>query len=251
MRSNPELARKARAHVDRIKSTYYNEIQASIQHQEFFRNRFPEPIGAREFETIIEVQPVKSLEPVETDKNVRWCILNFASPKSPGGLFLDGADAQEEYLCHETTLYPILSSPINLAQYYYPNKSHLNKGLYCNSAVWTPDVIYEKGNCLVDIITCAAPNARVGFRYGSFSEQDANLALMERIKYVLQVAAYAHVENLVLGAFGCGVYGNDPIVCAAFFNIYLRSEFAGVFRKVVFAIPRGENYATFKGVIMP
>lgn len=247
MRRNPEMAQKAREHINRIKSVYYEQIQYSIANQDFFRDIPPEPSITSRYDTQIEVLPVVTLDPVKSDN---WCVLNFASPKSPGGLFLDGADAQEEYLCHKTTLYPILSSPINMSQYYYPNKAKLNKGLYTNSAVWTPRVVYEEGGCFIDVITCAAPNARVGLRYGSFTEEDANDALMERINLILHVAAHEGVENLVLGAFGCGVYGNDPTVCAAFFNIFLHGQYAEVFKRVVFAIPAGENYSIFKEILM-
>jgi uncharacterized protein (TIGR02452 family) len=53
---------------------------------------------------------------------------------------------------------------------------------------------------------------------------------------VLAIAqAYEHAA-LVLGAWGCGAFGNDPHRTAIDFRQALEHEFSGVFSDVVFAI---------------
>jgi uncharacterized protein (TIGR02452 family) len=53
---------------------------------------------------------------------------------------------------------------------------------------------------------------------------------------VLAVAAHHGVERLVLGAWGAGVFGNDPVMVADAFGALLEGEHAGVFAEVVFAV---------------
>jgi uncharacterized protein (TIGR02452 family) len=47
--------------------------------------------------------------------------------------------------------------------------------------------------------------------------------------------ASGHTE-IVLGAWGCGVFRNDPDQVASTFAALLAGEFAGTFAKVVFAV---------------
>ena len=58
----------------------------------------------------------------------------------------------------------------------------------------------------------------------------------KRIAKVLAVMAGHGHDAAVLGAWGCGVFGNDPEVIAGLFAGALRTRFAGVFAKVVFAV---------------
>ena len=83
---------------------------------------------------------------------------------------------------------------------------------------------------LFDVITSAAPVAhRVG--------QPRSCDLLERrIHRVLEVAAAFSYDSLVLGAWGCGAFGNDPVRTADDFARALEQEFCGCFERVVFAI---------------
>jgi len=57
-----------------------------------------------------------------------------------------------------------------------------------------------------------------------------------RIEKVLAVMAGHGHDAAVLGAWGCGVFRNDPEMIAELFANALRTRFAGVFAKVVFAV---------------
>ena len=43
-------------------------------------------------------------------------------------------------------------------------------------------------------------------------------------------------QSLVLGAWGCGAFGNDPVRCAAEFRYAFENKFRRAFSNVVFAI---------------
>ena len=65
---------------------------------------------------------------------------------------------------------------------------------------------------------------------------------MKRIEFILKIAADQGAEILILGAFGCGVFGQAPAEVANVFKEFLRNEFNGCFKKVIFAIPDKESY---------
>jgi uncharacterized protein (TIGR02452 family) len=61
---------------------------------------------------------------------------------------------------------------------------------------------------------------------------------MQRAGKVLALAGRHQCEALVLGAWGCGVFQNDPATVALVFADYLRpdGDFGGRFRHVSFAV---------------
>ena len=184
------------------------------------------------------------------------CVLNFASYKNPGGMFLQGSRAQEECLCHESFLYNVLSSK-RLSSYYAYNNQHLNNAFYEDRAVYTPGIKFIHAENLfmnrintASVITCAAPNIGVVRKYNrvNCSKEDERAILHDRIRLVLAVAAINNQTNLVLGAFGCGVFQCDPVIVAEEMKNLLEGEFKGFFGNVCFAVPVGrnrENYNAF------
>ena len=169
--------------------------------------------------------------------------LNFASFKNPGGMFLKGSKAQEECLCHQSALYNILS---RFPNYYEENRKMLNKSLYQNRAIYTPVVPFfnEKGIFHSDIITCAAPNKYAAQTYENVSEEENWYNLYNRIEFILDIAKINNVDILIVGAFGCGVFGQDPYEVAAIFKYLLNNKRYG-FELVVFAIPYGTRQDNF------
>lgn len=184
--------------------------------------------------------------------NNKVAALNFASYKHPGGMFMQGSGAQEESLCHISILYNVLECFND--SYYKNNKKALNKGLYLNRALYTPNVLFDFGEakCFCDIITCAAPNISSLIRYGGPLSQnqlsEIYSVLKSRINYVLKIAASNNVDTLILGAFGCGVFRNNPYDVAGIFKEEINTNFKNVFNTVIFAIPDLKTYNTFKEV---
>ena len=52
-------------------------------------------------------------------------------------------------------------------------------------------------------------------------------------------------ETLILGAWGCGAYGNDPHKITEKMN-EVNLNFGGMFKNIVFSVPKGVNTQEFK-----
>jgi len=176
--------------------------------------------------------------------------LNFASAKNPGGGFLGGAQAQEESLARSSGLYPCL---LEQRSHYERNRAEAMP-IYLDLAIWSPQVPYFKGDhgdwldapVFASVITCAAPNASALRQQKRFESAQVEAALRKRAAFVLAIAAHHRVERFVLGAWGAGVFGNDPVMVADAFGALLEGEYAGAFAEVIFAVPgEGPNHEAF------
>ncbi|MEU9874172.1 TIGR02452 family protein [Actinomadura sp. NPDC048021] len=166
--------------------------------------------------------------------------LNFASAKNPGGGFLNGAHAQEEGLARSSGLYESLRS----AREYYDFHRAQGDLLYSDHMIYSPDVPVfrdDSGRLLeepygVTFLTSPAPN-RGAIRDAAKAER-VPAALRLRARKVLAVALANGHTRIVLGAWGCGVFRNDPAEVAEVFAEALRpgGEFADRFEHVVFAV---------------
>ena len=96
-----------------------------------------------------------------------------------------------------------------------------------------------------DVITCAAPNRNVSIKYTNVSLTENNKILYNRIEYIKDIALNQHVDTLILGAYGCGVFKQDATTVA----IYIKEIFANSGLHVVLAIPgNSDNYKKFKEI---
>jgi uncharacterized protein (TIGR02452 family) len=165
--------------------------------------------------------------------------LNFASARNPGGGYLGGARAQEEDLCRAGALYPAL---LKAPDFYAAHRASSDL-MYSHRVIFSPDVpvFRDERNRLVDrpcpvsFLTSPAPNTGAA---DPARRPDAPALLAERAARVLAVAAHHGCRSLVLGAWGCGVFRNDPTHVAAAFRAQLRDggPFSAAFAHVVFAV---------------
>jgi uncharacterized protein (TIGR02452 family) len=147
-------------------------------------------------------------------------VLSFASAKKPGGGFLGGARAQEESLARASGLYQcLLSQP----EYYERNRD-CGKLLYTDHAIHSPEVPIFRDDAgrlleaffLVGILTMPAPN--IGAMPGGSAEIEQVVAVLRRrAEHVLALAVARDYTQVVAGAWGCGVFRNDPAVVAEAF----------------------------------
>jgi uncharacterized protein (TIGR02452 family) len=167
------------------------------------------------------------------ENGLRPVALNFANGVVPGGGFCSGARAQEEVLCRSSALYATLEDDPMYAEHRKRPQPDST-----DWAIYSPDVPVFRSDdgtdlarpWLLSFITCAAPFApRVG-------QPAAGDLLQKRIHRVLAIArAYGHF-SIVLGAWGCGAFGNDAHRTARDSRQALEGEFAGAFRRVGFAV---------------
>ena len=190
------------------------------------------------YQTRISVENMTTLEAARRliAEGCRPAVLNFASATNPGGGFLGGARAQEEYLARSSGLYACIRGN---AMYAF-HRSRRNP-LYTNYAIYSPDVpVFRSydGSLLdepytVGIITCPAVNAyKVDFK----RKNEIGPAMWLRILKVLSIGVEHAHDSIVLGAWGCGAFGNNGREIAGLFYRALERNFKGNYRQVVFAI---------------
>ncbi|MGW6982938.1 TIGR02452 family protein [Streptomyces sp. NPDC054932] len=167
-------------------------------------------------------------------------VLNFASARNPGGGYVRGAKAQEEALCRASALYETL---LEAPEYYEVHRAERST-FYTDRVIHSPGVPVfrdDRGDLLespfrVGFLTSPAPNAGTIRRQEPERAAGIPAALARRAELVLEVAALHGYRRLVLGAWGCGVFRNDPAQVAEAFRGLLAGRFAGVFEHVVFGI---------------
>lgn len=191
-------------------------------------------------------------------------ILNLASAKSPGGGYHEGFAAQEESLCHSSTL------SVSLYQYGSPRYKHIRESgvpvkpvgypLDINfGGVYTPNVTFFRGgksqffamreqpfSC--DVITVAALSFNGRSEFSGVNEltfrsddggftPDGEAIMLNKIRTIFRLGVEHGKDALVLGAFGCGAYRLPVLsVVRLFRQVMNEAEFAGKFRLLVFAI---------------
>ncbi|CAL9656500.1 hypothetical protein SUDANB176_06813 [Streptomyces sp. enrichment culture] len=170
-------------------------------------------------------------------------VLNFASARNPGGGYLNGAQAQEEALCRASALYTCL---LRAQDHYYGHHRAHRDPFYTDRVVHSPAVPVfrdDRGRLLDEpftagFLTSPAPNAGVVLRTAPERAGELPRALAVRAERVLETAVAHGYRRLVLGAWGCGVFRNDPARVAAAFRSLLEpgARFAGAFEHVVFGI---------------
>lgn len=235
-------------HTEEMARTHNFDIQWSVDNSEIISG--PDIIDAPPVNAVNikleywDLDTVSAIFNASRHNNCNIWALNFASYKNPGGMFIQGSSAQEESLCRESFLYNVLSNN-RFKDYYGWNRKNLNGGLYTNRMIISPNVFFMRDInerpyiATSNVITCAAPNYSVGLKYGRFSKEENDIVMENRIRFILSVLADGRIntnDTLIIGAFGCGVFRQDPEMVSQLWSKYLymlRKEC-----KVVFAVPR-------------
>ncbi|KAK8847850.1 hypothetical protein M9Y10_018885 [Tritrichomonas musculus] len=220
--ANHEFVRKNKRLISKNIRTYHDRDHETIKKQlKPIKNRF-QHIFVNDFSSI------QTAIDLHHRQYKHIYLLNFADSLKPGGGYLNGRGAQEESLCRQTLLYPTIRDN----QIYEENKRYGRKG--SNNMIYSADVLVIRDNSYklinenerftVDIISSAAVDNRERI-------PDAESLMEDRIRKIVMLAALESTrENdggknaLVLGAFGCGVFNNDPNVIANIFAKILHGE---------------------------
>ncbi|QJT05644.1 TIGR02452 family protein [Streptomyces asoensis] len=194
-------------------------------------------------DTLVEVTGESSLEAARRLADAGpVAVLNFASARNPGGGYLNGAQAQEEALCRASALYTCL---LEAREFYDHHRAHRDP-FYTDRVIHSPAVPVfrdDRGRLLdepygVGFLTAAAPNAGVVLRTAPERASELPGALAVRAGRVLETAAAHGYRRLVLGAWGCGVFRNDPAQVAGAFRALLGpgGRFERTFDHVAFGV---------------
>ena len=255
-------------------SSLQQSVASSIASQQFIAEgtiiALPKPLYAESAQVIVTKNRSFEAARPYAEQGLKIAVLNFASSTNPGGGVTSGASAQEECLCRVSTLYPCLKDESMWDLFYAPHRKARNP-LHNDDIIYTKDILVFKDDdyqplpqpFTVDVITCAAPTLREqssnhynpsdGDKAPDITPEDL-LALHERRGQQILSAAVANgAQVIILGAFGCGAFKNDPAVVAqAYANIL--PEYLHYFRTIEFAVyccPHSpQNFDAFKNYIV-
>lgn len=237
------------------KYKYFNEVKELKLSRE--QQKTTKVLLEKEVHEIVKAVPVKEEATMDFDYSCRFMdsfslaqekiedgfekvlVLNMANATHIGGGVRRGAVAQEEDLCRRSSLLVSLESD-NAYDYYEFNRTR-DQYLSSDSVIITPEVEVIKGernnyledSFIVSVITCAAPVFRSDVKDIPFNQY--KMIMSNRVKAMLSFAAHEGYKNLILGAFGCGAFGNDAaLVSDVFKDILSKYDFG--FESVDFAI---------------
>lgn len=222
----------------------------------------------------VVVSKKRSYEAASAYQGQTVCVHNFASASNPGGGVVSGSSAQEECLCRCSSLYFCINTPEMWDGFYEPHRKAQNP-IHNDDIIYTPEVVVFKTDTAfphlmeefdwyeVNVVTCAAPNLRArpsnlfnmgdGNKSITISDEELQTLHEKRLKRILDIAVINGNEVVILGAFGCGAFANNPeVVAQAAKNVI--AEYAYAFKTIEFAVycgPRDErNYEIFKEVVL-
>lgn len=171
-------------------------------------------------------------------------VMNFANRHHQGGGYLQGAGAQEEDLMR---VMPIM----------YPSFSKVNYPFKPDTVLVTPNLTIMRDSDndykfmsrneqrVVSVVSAAAQDLRID------SGEEFDEACVRRTLKNMYCAISDKIPNadtLILGAWGCGAFYNDPQIMASIMN-EINYQYGGQFKHIVFSIPPGHNYDVFSSII--
>ena len=226
-----------------------SEMAFNKSHTEFYSSSDLEKVSLNQkndskFDTKFEVFNLTTLSAIlkvcNEEENEKIMCLNFASAKNPGGGFMNGAEAQEESLARTSGLY---LSQLECKQFYETHRS-MKSCAYTDAMIYSPQTpVFRMDNgellkrpVFCNFITSAAVNAGVLKSNEPELVHMIEALMFQRIDKLLSLALLKNNEVLILGAWGCGVFRNDPKMIASLFDKLLKGKFKNAFRRVVFAV---------------
>lgn len=240
-----QRAEHAKVHHADMLARYAEQIDASVKGTVVIT---PHSIGEpkpNSWATHLETVSADTVSALFKARGRKVCVLNFASYRKPGGGFLSGSLAQEEALCHHSYLYEVLSRFTD--SFYAENQRYLHRNMYSDRMLYTPKVVFEMddlGARIADVLTCAAPNRSAS----SVGDAENTAWLERRINRMFTVVESMNVDTFIVGAWGCGVFGQSPQEVAELMAKRAK-KFTG--SNVIFAVPAGRdgNFQVFKNVL--
>lgn len=224
-------------------------------------------------EAKVIVSKKRTYEAASAYEGLKVCVHNFASATNPGGGVTKGSSAQEECLCRCSTLYFNLNTSDMWGGFYSPHRA-MQDPIHNDDCIYTPDVVVFKSDTSepkllneeawykVNVITCAAPNLRLmpsnamntgdGVKRAKISDNDLYDLHVKRLTRIMDIAVAGGNEVVILGAFGCGAFENNPEVVAKASKI-VADKYKNKFKVIEFAVycstKDERNFTIFNSII--
>lgn len=225
---------------DAVERAVERSILISPAEGEKLLQKYPVCPGCGRPETRVEnISAVGAVRRLAEEGKQDIGLLNFASAKNPGGGFLNGAKAQEESLAVSSALYPTLTAH---GAYYEENRAHSSM-MYLDYAIYSPEVVFFRDESFqltgtpveASVLTLPAVNMGQVMLKGE-NVREAKSVMRRRMKLALGIFAEHKAKHLVLGAYGCGVFRNDPREVAAWWRELLEEGMGQYFDSVFHAV---------------
>lgn len=164
--------------------------------------------------------------------------LNFANAMYAGGGYILGGNAQEESLCRASLLYYTIKTQ---KDYYRKNRLHIFPD-YTDTMIYSgkvPVIRNENGTLLENSVLCnfiTSPAVNRNFAKFMFSQKKINQIMKTRIEKIIMLAVEKNTDILILGAFGCGMFGNKRETVFPMFEEII-NKYVPDSVEIIFAIP--------------
>ena len=218
------------------KEVILNKVVSTIENTNSLA-QLPAPPNSRGEITLEKIDTVSCI--LEQDTSEKIGVLSFASARAPGGGFMKGRNAQEECLCHKSNLYQTLKEQ----RRFYNENWATEGGLASQNLIISKDVTFFKdmdGNLVENpILTTVVTAPAVDYRNIRDDERKfARSTMVTRMDNIMKAFILSGSKTIILGAFGCGVFKNDPTEIATIFKeLLINKGYIRYFDKVIFAIP--------------
>lgn len=171
------------------------------------------------------------------NRSRRVIALNFANALFAGGAYRMGGNAQEESICRASLLYYTIRGE----KEFYSNNRRCFSALYTDGMIFSENVPIIRGEdgalldtrITADFITCPAVNLR---ELMPWQRKRADEVMERRIGKIVSFMQSREPDVIVLGAFGCGAYGNKRETVLPFFEKAINMYTDGN-AEIIFAIP--------------
>lgn len=229
-----------------------NFLKIKSENDRYFKeHEFPEmrseyipdftPVRRQRTNKLVISENIRSRSTVDCileNREKRVIALNFANALVPGGAYLMGGNAQEESLCRASMLYYTIKET---GKFYSANRRHITPD-YTDGMIYSenvPVIRNDEGDLLespvlCDFITCPAVN-RYEARLCFMPINKTNEIMRLRIEKIVSFGMSKSPELMILGAFGCGAFGNRREDIFPMFEAAV-NEFTDDNTEIIFAV---------------
>lgn len=248
MPTKEERQVEAKKHNGLVRGVFASDIEAAIGSATIYEDGDGRELelGEPRFEETQAVVQWDQLARAIERASGKVCVLDPANFTRPGGNYLGGGWSPEEQICAESNLFPVLEG---LKEAYFDvNRQATRGGLNSDRAVYLRDIVFTTEGVTKsrDVLVVAPVNRKIALQ-NQRSEAECDMDLSNRVEAVMRIAAANEADTLVLHAFGCGFFENDPKAVAELFKAWIEAH-PGQFEKVVFAIAGGPSLDVFREV---